>query len=49
MVARTDLDRRRLGAWVGYGFYFSKSPNSWRGPFGEDALTFVPQLELTPI
>ena len=24
-----------LGAWVGYGFYFLDSPNSWRGPFGK--------------
>jgi len=23
-----------LGAWVGYGFYFVDSLDSWRGPFG---------------
>ena len=25
-----------LGAWVGYGFHFVNSVDSWRAPFGED-------------
>jgi len=24
-----------LAAWVGYGFYFVDSADSWRGPFGK--------------